>query len=232
MRADGARVDPKKAAMRAAGDKFAIQFRYSSTELDLNKSTFRAALHKSSHRQNECWINALFEHYGETLLRSDKSKNMITRKDILKIIGKTEENIQDGVTIQDMMPFFVKYKLRLRVYDIFYNQIAKYDPEVLNSSQKPFFGITDGNHIYSLDRDLDSLGQKTDETDYKVTASANFRTPKDNEPPEKADYRMIEHVDEILQILRESKSSAEDTEEEEEEDEEVGKKKKRRRNII
>ena len=55
MRADGARVDPRKAAMRAAGDKFAIQFRYSSTELDLNKSTFRAALHKSSHRQNECW---------------------------------------------------------------------------------------------------------------------------------------------------------------------------------
>ena len=106
MRADGARVDPRKAALRAAGDKFAIQFRYSSTELDLNKSTFRAALQKSNHRQNECWINALYEHYGETLLRSDKSKNLITRVNILKLLGRTEENIQDGLTIEEVMPFF------------------------------------------------------------------------------------------------------------------------------
>ena len=94
---------------------------------------------------------------------------------------------------------------------------------MLNSSQKPFFGITDGNHIYSLDRDLDSLAQQTNEKDYKVTASANFRTPKDNEPPEKADYRMIEHVDDILQILRESKNLPE----EEEDDDVVNKKKKK-----
>ena len=91
--------------MRTACDKVAIHFRHSSNEMDLSKSTFREALKRSNHRKGECWINALYEHYGETLLRSDKTKNLITREDILKLLGRTEHDIHEGLTIKDVLPF-------------------------------------------------------------------------------------------------------------------------------
>ena len=45
---------------------------------------------------------------------------MIARKIILGIIGKTEETIKSGISIDDMTPFFVKFKLSVRAFDKFY----------------------------------------------------------------------------------------------------------------
>ena len=43
-----------------------------------------------------------------------------------------DRNIREGLSIEEVLPFFQKYKLKLRVFDIFYNLIYKYDPEVPN----------------------------------------------------------------------------------------------------
>ena len=61
---------------RTGVSKVAIQFRYSCCELDLNKRTFREALQKSSHHQSECWINSIYDHYGETT-PGDKRKGLL-----------------------------------------------------------------------------------------------------------------------------------------------------------
>ncbi|MFM7989462.1 MAG: hypothetical protein ACKPKO_60125, partial [Candidatus Fonsibacter sp.] len=63
---------------------------------------------------SECWINTLYDNYEQTLLRSDKQKNLITRETILDVLGRTEENIKEGLTIKEVLPFFEKYKLKLR----------------------------------------------------------------------------------------------------------------------
>ena len=208
---DGGARNPRQVRQRAAGDKVAIHFRYSCSQLDLTNRTFREALQKSNHRRSECWINSIYEHYAckDALLDPDKTKNVITREDILELLGRTEENIQEGLTVEEVKPFFEKYKLKLRVYDIFYNLIYKYDPEVPNFNQKPMYCITDGDHIYTLNKDLESLAQKSDDEEYKVMVGADFRTPN---KPTKSDHRMIENVDELLDVLRESDSS-EDMEE-------------------
>ena len=73
----------------------------------------------------------------------------------------------EGLTIDEVLPFFVKYKLKLRVYDLYYNLIHKHDPEVPNFHQKPMYCLTDGNHIYLLNKDLESLAQRTDDEEYK-----------------------------------------------------------------
>ena len=202
--------DPLHVQQRAAGDKAAIQFRYTSNELDLNKRTFREALQKNNHHQSECWINSIYDHYGETT-QGDKRKGLldpdkrpeyrITRESILELLGRTEDNIKEGLSIEEVLPFFQKYKLKLRVYDVFYNQIYKYDPEVPNFHEKPFYCITDGDHIYTLNKDLESLAQKTDDEDYKVVAGADFRTP---DKPVKSDHKIIEHIDELIAILESS----------------------------
>ena len=206
MRTDGAVSNPRRARQRAAGDKVAIQFKYSHTQLDLTKQTFRDALRKSKHHRSECWLNSIYECYGQKdgLLDPDKTKNVITRESILELLGRTEENIKEGLTVDEVKPFFEKYKLKLRVYDIYYNQIYKYDPEVPNFHQKPMYCITDGDHIYTLNKDLESLAQKTDDNEYKLVVGSDFRTP---DKPTKSDHRMIENIDELLDILRESDGS-------------------------
>jgi hypothetical protein len=201
----GAGGDPAASRKRAAGEKVAIQFRYCSNTADLSKRTFREALQKGSHHVSECWINTLYDNYQKTLLRPEKTKNLITRATILEVLGRTEQNIREGLSIEEVMPFFQKYKLKLRVFDIFYNLIYKYDPEVPNFNHRPFYCVTDGDHIYTLNRDLDSLAQKTPEDDYKVLASPNFHIP--DKATEPSNHRIMEHIDELLEILREQEGA-------------------------
>ena len=112
-----AAADPQETRKHASGDKVAIQFKYCSTQLGLSKRTFRDALQKGRHHVSECWINALYDNYEHTLLRTDKKKNLITRETILEVLGRTEEDLKEGLTINEVLPFFEKYKLKLRVYE-------------------------------------------------------------------------------------------------------------------
>ena len=38
-------------------------------------------------------------------MKADKQRNVITRETIIKTIGGTEENIKDGSSIKDVLPF-------------------------------------------------------------------------------------------------------------------------------
>ena len=202
-----AAADPQATRKRASGDKVAIQFKYCSNELDLSKGTFRDALHKSRHHVSECWINTLYDNSEQTLLRTEKKKNVITRETILNVLGRTEEDIKDGLTIKEVLPFFRKYKLKLRVYDVFYNLIHRYDPGVPNFNHRPFYCVTDGDHIDALNKDLDSLAQKSEDDEYKVSVGSSFHIP--DKPSEKSNHIIIEHIDEMLEILIEQKEEEE-----------------------
>ena len=91
----------------------------------------------------------------------------MTRETILEILGRTEEGIKDGLSTKEVLPFFKKYKLKLRVYDVFYNLIYIYDTKVPNFRYRPFYCVTDRDHIYAVTKDLDNLAQKS-EDDEKV----------------------------------------------------------------
>ena len=76
---------------------------------------------KDTYKDNECWINTIRDFYGDTLMDEKKNRNVLTRAILLSIIGKTEDNIHAGVNSKDVLPFFIKYRLHLRVYDCFSN---------------------------------------------------------------------------------------------------------------
>ena len=126
--ADVEPIDPKVSRHQDAG-KVGICYRYCHYKLDTTKPTFKDALAISSYRRNECWLNAIEERYRESLMRPGKTKNIVNRDTILKIIGRTETNIKNGLTIEEILPFFKHFNLKLKVYDIFYNLIFKLDPE-------------------------------------------------------------------------------------------------------
>ncbi len=202
--------NPAAVRQRAAGEKFAIHYKYLSTQLDTSKRTFAEALRRQDYHASECWLNTLHDNYDKTLLRPEKARNRISRQDILEVLGRTEEDIKEGLTVEEVLPFFQKYKLKLRVFDVFYNLIYRYDPEVPNFNHRAFYCLTDGNHIYTLNKDLESLAQKSPEDVYRVVAGSNFHIP--DKPTEKADYRILEHIDELLDILRDEEKEEEQEE--------------------
>ena len=72
------------------GDKQSFYSTYLETNLQFDKEILEEAIKNDNYIKSECWINALYETYGDTILRK-KRQNNITREMILEAIGKTEK---------------------------------------------------------------------------------------------------------------------------------------------
>jgi hypothetical protein len=62
-------------------------------------------------------------------------REVLSREKLLELIGKTEESVRDGCSLPDVIPFFHKFRIPIRLYDYLFKCIFKYDPEI----QKPSF---------------------------------------------------------------------------------------------
>ena len=78
----------------------------------------------------------------------------MTREIILQIINKTEDDIKNGLSVHDILPFFVHFRLQLRVYDRFSKLVFSYDPPIRNHHNKVLYCLMDYDHIYTLNHDL------------------------------------------------------------------------------
>jgi hypothetical protein len=114
-------------------------------------------------------------------------------------MGKTEEQLQEGLSIEDVFPFFEKFRLPLRVFDKFYKLIFKYDPPTRNHHYKAMYCMMADRHIYTLDFNVKELQQKQTDECYKVFASPTYLTPDE---PRKSQAKMINNIDDILGIMR------------------------------
>ena len=193
---------PKKARNRDT-EKLAAYYRFTSTELNLDASTFKEAISNQKYVKDECFLNSIYDFYRDNLLRTDKSRNVITRESILKTIGKTEDNVKEGLSIRDVVPFFEKHRLQLRVYDKFYKQVFAYDPPNRNHHNKAMYCMQADGHIYTLNWELDKLShqdQATEDTDhFKPKVGENYIIKEDAEPQP---YRMINDLEDILEIIK------------------------------
>ena len=75
-----------------------------------------------------------------------------------------------------------------------------------NFNHHPFYCVTDGDHIYTLNKDLDNLAQKSANDDYNVSTGSTFRIP--DKPSEKSNHIIIEHIDEMLENLKKKSKPA------------------------
>jgi hypothetical protein len=129
---------PRSSPWPLQADKVTITYRYCSNVLDLTKDTFAEAIKNERYVKNECFINSLYDFYGDRLLDPRRAQRYrISREDILKLLGKTEESVKEGLTIKEVLPFFEKFHLKLRVYDIFKNLVFRYDPPWTTATTRP-----------------------------------------------------------------------------------------------
>jgi hypothetical protein len=191
-------------------EKIAAYYRFTTTELDMEASTFKQAIENKKYVKDECFINSIYDFYHENLLRANKSRNVINRQSILETIGKTEENVKEGLSIEDVLPFFKTHRLHLRVYDKFYKLVAKYDPPVRNHNHKTMFCMMSDGHVYTLNHDIKRLEQQADESDnYTPTVNDSYYINEDAKPRA---VKMISSIDDILQVLRDLPPPADEKE--------------------
>ena len=174
--------------------KLGIYNTYITTAVNLPCETLKEALENKSHRANECWLNAILDNYSHTLL-SQKKNN---REHILNIINKTEDNIKNGISVNDMMPFFKHYSIPLRVYDCMGEFLVRCDREKRSHFHKAMYCMVKNDHIYVFNN-VESLKHKADTPLKEKEISKNYYT---RDKLELRQYRMIDGIKDTLDICQ------------------------------
>jgi hypothetical protein len=135
--------------------------RYNSTALDSNCDTLREAIENKSYIPNECWINTIMDSYSATILSQSKAlRYRVTREKLLELLNVTEANVKEGLKVNDVVPFFEKFKLQLKVFSEIGKLIFKFIPESPNKNEKVCYALLKGNHIYINNNNKERLRLK------------------------------------------------------------------------
>jgi predicted transcriptional regulator len=115
--------------------------------------------------------------------------------------------------LKDILPFFEKYNLFLRVYDCFGKLVHRHDPLTYDNNNKKMYCMIKGNHVYTLNHNLKSLNQKIEDDDdtFKVKVHTDYYIKEDKEP---IPCRMFENIDDLLKIFKEKQENKSDKEKE------------------
>ena len=181
--------------------------KYISTELDVNCNSLRAAIENKSYIPNECWINTIMDFYNDTVLSQAKStRYRVTREKMLELLNVSEDTVKDGLTVKDILPFFEKFRLQLKVFNELGKLIFKFVPADLNRNEKVCYALLKGNHIYTINNNKEKLRLKDlDDADEDLitTPSQNYYVNEESEPVPAV---LISSVDEIPNIVRDTDS--------------------------
>ena len=183
-------------------DNVSIYHRFVETEIDTSYATVKQALAKQNYREGECWINALVEHYSDTLMKQKRgslAKNL-TRDKVLQLIGLSEDEfIKNGTSIMKMARVFEAFGIPARIFDFNCSLIFKYDPPTYSHRIKTFNGLVKNKHIYVLNHDLKSLkrSEMGGEKELSVKVSDNYYINDREEPRE---CKMIDTIEDLLHL--------------------------------
>ena len=190
------------------GSNMSIYHRYIETEIDGEYHTIKEALQNRMYRENECWINALNDHYeGSELMRQKRGKlaKTLSREKVLELMNMTEEEfIEKGASINQMEVVFKHFNIPTRLYNFCNQLIYSYDPpkNSTNVRNKNFTALVKNNHIYTINFDLNSLSKKAEVETFEFNISQNYYI-SDIEKPLK--YKAFDNVDELLKMTDEDK---------------------------
>jgi hypothetical protein len=144
------------------------------------------------------------DYYGETILSPDRAvRYRITREKMLDILNVNEETIKEGLSVLQVVPFFEKFKLCLKVFDEIGKLIYKYIPDSPNKNEKRCYVQLKGNHIYTMNNNLEKLRLKDVDDDELClyTPSSNYYINEDAEPIQ---AKMITCIDDITNIMKDN----------------------------
>ena len=191
--------NPRQANLRRS-ENISMYNTYMYTELDTSKETFMEAIQKGNYVDNQCWLNTLTDYYKDTLM-NNKKKEPMSRGMILKLINKTEQEFtESGASIDDMIPVFMKYRMRVRIIDQLGKIIYSYSPEMFDRNIRAFYAMVKNNHIYTLNNNIKRLEQKQNTDDAFVVKARPDYHISDREKP--SNCKMFSTIDDIFEMVK------------------------------
>jgi len=173
--------------------------RYIETKINDTAEFFRDLIKNDDKYQiyNSCWINAIlnkFEH------KFSQKRIYLTREKILNIIGRLDllDKDETPLSINDVLPFFIKYKINLIVLDkmnnIIYNKHDTYNADKLHI-------LVSGDHAILINQETRALSKiiKSDdyESEYIKYVSPYFPFVKNTDKS----LKFIENYDDIIPYI-------------------------------
>ena len=55
------------------------KFNYMGTLVNLDSKTFMESIKNNKYRESKCWINSITDFYGDSLMNTDRKRNVLTR---------------------------------------------------------------------------------------------------------------------------------------------------------
>ena len=108
---------------------------------------------------------------------------------------------ENGASVEDMKPVFEEVKLTVRLYNCIGQKIYTYDPDKKNKNITVLFGLIKGNHIYTMNDNINSIAQRDFEKGMKISASTDFRLNSKEKPVK---YDFFNGIDDIMGIVKEN----------------------------
>ena len=173
--------------------------RYIQTPLNPEYATVKEAIKVNHYQENQCWLNTITDYYKDTLMgEKRREKNRLTRKSMLNLLGKSEEDFKtSGASIKEMVKVFEHYRIQVRIYNAFERLIFQYDPPKRDHHIPTLYAIVKNNHIYTVTDNLNVLRQmlpRNSGYDISVKASPDYHL---NEKDEPVQCKMIQSLNDI-----------------------------------
>jgi len=116
---------------------------------------------------DECCLNALLNVFAH-----NKKNFTMSKKMLLKLLNRTEEDIKNGVSIRELIPVFEYYKLSVKIYNCFNRLVYERQGD---EHRKTFYALIKDHHMYIMDKDTHQIPyieefKKANAPDLKVSS--------------------------------------------------------------
>ena len=174
------KMDLKNVKYKNDSDK-CIYSPYTNYTINLNAKLFQDVFSinlndylQENYRKNccllTCIINKFYDRFASiNTYGKKKYKNNLTYGHLCKILNIEEKESDMAVSINDVMPFFEKYKLGFIVYNQFMKEIHTFKPEKQPEKYQILRILVKDNHVYELTDKLLSLKQINISENIKVS---------------------------------------------------------------
>ena len=95
-----------------------------------------------------CWIDLLLNVYTKSFNKRCK-RFKISVDTLIDFLGRKPDN-DYSYSIEEVLPFFVKFKLTLKVHDVKGRELFSYMPEKYNDNHPKSMIIVSNNHVYRM----------------------------------------------------------------------------------
>ena len=108
----------------------------------------RQAIQKGNYVDNQCWLNTLTDYYKDSLM-NNKKKEPMSRGMILKLHKTEQEFTESGALIDDMIPVFMKYRMRVRIIDQLGKIFILIRQRCLTATSEPFLQWSKFSYLHT-----------------------------------------------------------------------------------